>query len=177
MQLLADFFPLLLFFLAYTFADIYVATGVAMAASVIQIAYFYWHRGHVGVVPWLTMVMIVVFGGATLYFHDNTFIRWKPTVLYALFATILLVGKVGFRRDLISYVMKGITLPSPVWTRLTWAWVTFFACMSVANWYVAFNFSERTWVMFKFWGATGLLLAFSLGMGVYLARHMAEEPE
>ena len=87
--------------------------------------------------------IIVVFGGATLLLQDKTFIMWKPTVLYGLFGAILAVGKVGFGRDLIALPDEGLTLPAAVWTRLTWAWVAFFVFMGVANWYVAFHFSDR----------------------------------
>jgi len=152
MQLLVDFFPLLLFFAAYVWQGIFFATGVAIVASIAQIAWIHWKHGKAGVTHWLSLVIIVVFGGATLMLQDKTFIMWKPTVLYGLFAAILAVGKLGFGRDFLAYLMKGVTLPAAVWTRLTWAWVTFFVLMGVANWYVAFHFSEETWVLYKVWG-------------------------
>ena len=173
MQLLADYFPLLLFFVAFKWQGIYVATAVAIAASVAQIAWFHW-RGKTSAVHWLSFAIIVVFGGATLLLQDETFIKWKPTVLYALFGAILAVGKVAFRRDLISALLKDLALPPVVWTRLTWSWVGFFAFMAIANWYVAFHFSTDTWVNFKVWGGIGLFLVFALGQGLVLARHMAE---
>ena len=193
MQLLTDFFPLLLFFAAYMWQGIYVATGVAMVASIIQIAWIHWKHGRAGVVHWSSFAMIAIFGGATLVLQDESFIMWKPTVLYGLFGTILAIGKVGFGRDLLAYLMKGVVLPGPVWTRLTWAWVAFFAFMGVANWYVAFHFSEqtwvlhtlgleagenprlKTWVLFKVWGATGLFVVFALMQGLWLSRHVNEE--
>src|SRR5215831_7195916 len=151
MQLLVDFFPLLLFFAAYLWQGIYVATAVAIAASIVQIAWIHWKHGRAGVTHWLSLTIIVIFGGATLILQDKTFIMWKPTVLYALFAAILAVGKVGFRRDLLAPLMPGISLPAPVWTRLTWAWVVFFLFQAVANWYVASHFSEEVWVTYKVW--------------------------
>src|SRR5262245_48739238 len=123
MQLLADYFPLLLFFIAFKWQGIYFATGVAIVASVIQILWLRWKRGRVAPVHWISLAIIVVFGGATLILHDEAFIKWKPTVLYGLFGLILAVGRVGFGRNLISYAMPGITLPDPVWTRVTWSWV------------------------------------------------------
>src|SRR5512139_232210 len=174
MQLLADYLPLILFFVAFKLKGIYVATAVAIAASVIQIAWFAW-RGKVSTVHWLSLVIIVVFGGATLLLQDETFIKWKPTVLYGLFGATLAIGRLAFRRNLLTHLMQGIALPGPVWTRLTWAWVAFFAFMGVANWYVAFHYSTDTWVNFKVWGGIGLFLAFALAQGMLLARHVREE--
>jgi intracellular septation protein len=177
MQLLADYFPLVLFFIAFKWQGIYVATAVAMAASVVQIAWLYAKHRRVAPVHWLSLAIIVVFGGATLLLQDETFIKWKPTVLYALFGAILAAGRLGFGRNLIAYVMQGITLPDAVWTRVTWSWIAFFAAMAVANWYVAFHFSTDTWVNFKVWGGIGLFLTFALAQGVYLSRHLGEEKE
>jgi intracellular septation protein len=175
MQLLTDFFPLLLFFAAYLWQGIFVATGVAIVASVVQIVWIHWKHGRAGVTHWLSLVIIVVFGGATLLLQDKTFILWKPTVLYGLFGTILAVGKLGFGRDLLTALMKGVVLPATVWTRLTWAWVSFFAFMAVANWYVAFHYSEQTWVLYKVWGGIGLFVLFAVAQGFWLSRHMPEE--
>jgi intracellular septation protein len=97
-------------------------------------------------------------------------------VLYGLFGAILAVGRLGFGRNLISYVMQGVTLPSAVWTRVTWSWVGFFIFMAVLNWYVAFNYSTDTWVNFKVWGGIGLFLTFALAQGLFLSRHLSEEP-
>ena len=175
MQLLVDFFPLLLFFAAYLWQGIYVATGAAIIASIAQIVWIHWKHGRAGVTHWLSLVIIVGFGGATLLLQDKTFIMWKPTVLYALFGAILAVGKVAFSRDLLAHLMKGVVLPAAVWTRLTWAWVAFFAFMGVANWYVAFHYSEQTWVLYKVWGGIGLMLLFVLVQGLWLSRHLPEE--
>ena len=186
MQLVADYFPLLLFFIAFKLQGIWVATGVAMVASVVQIAWF-WHRKRLSVVHWLSFAVIVIFGGATLILQDRTFIKLKPTVLYLLFGTILAVGKLAFRRDLLGSLLKDIALPAAVWTRLTWAWVAFFAAMATANLYVAFYFlppwcvgddiadcQMATWVDFKVWGGIGLFLLFAVGQGLFLARHVSE---
>jgi intracellular septation protein len=174
MHLLADYFPLLLFFIAFKLWDIYVATAVAIVASVAQIAYFRWHRGKVEVVHWLTLGIIVIFGGATLALHDDTFIKWKPTVLYWLFGAILAVGRLVFRKHLIAALLKDITLPDAIWTRITWSWVAFFAAMGAANWYVAFHFPTDTWVNFKVWGGIGLVFLFALGQAFALSRYLPE---
>jgi len=174
MQFFADYLPLILFFVAFKWQGIYVATAVAIAASVVQIAYFK-ARGTVSAVHWLSLAIIGVFGGATLLLQDETFIKWKPTVLYALFGAVLAVGKLAFRRDWIAALLKGVTLPAAVWSGVTWSWVAFFAAMAIANWYVAFHFSTEAWVNFKVWGGIGLFLAFALAQGVWLARHMPQE--
>src|SRR3984957_15448707 len=106
MHFLADYFPLILFFVAFKLWGIYVATAVAIAASVIQIAYFRWRRGRVATIHWLSLAIIAVFGGATLLLHDETFIKWKPTVLYWAFALVLLVAEFAFGRNLIRAVQK-----------------------------------------------------------------------
>jgi intracellular septation protein len=174
MQLLADYFPLLLFFIAFKLADIYVATTVAIVASVAQIAYFRWRRGRIEVVHWLSLVIIVTFGGATLLLHDETFIKWKPTVLYWLFGSILAVGRLAFGKNLIAALLKDLTLPDAVWARITWSWVAFFAVMGAVNLYIAFHFSTDTWVNFKVWGGIGLVLLFAVGQAFALARYLPE---
>ena len=175
MQLLADYFPLLLFFLAFKWQGIYVATAVAMIASVAQIAWFKW-KGKLSTIHWISFAIIAVFGGATLILHDEVFIKWKPTVLYGMFGTILAVGKLAFRRDLIGSLLRDITLPPAVWSRVTWSWTAFLFAMAVLNWYVAFNYPTETWVNFKVWGGIGLFLVFALAQGLMLARHI-EEPQ
>src|SRR5690242_21260578 len=138
MQFIADYFPLLLFFAAFKLWDIYVATGVAIVASVIQIGYMRWRRGKIEVVHWLSLVIIVVFGGATLLLHDETFIKWKPTILYWLFAAVLGGGALFFKRNLIrSLLGEQIQMPDEAWSKLNWSWALFFAVMGVLNLWVA----------------------------------------
>ena len=173
MRFLADYFPLFLFFLAYKWQGIWVATAVAIVASVLQIAWLY-RRGAISPVHWLSLAIIVVFGGATLLLHDETFIKWKPTVLYLAFAGVLTAGKLLWRRDLLALVMKELQLPPAIWTRLTWAWILFFGAMAFANWYIAFHFPTATWVNFKVWGGIGLFVVFAVAQGLFLARHVIE---
>ena len=176
MQFLADYFPLLLFFAAFELWDIYVATAVAIVASLAQIAYFHWGRGKVQVVHWLSLAIIGIFGGATLIFHDETFIKWKPTVLYWLFSAILAVGRLAFRRNFIAVLLKEITLPDPVWARVTWAWVAFLAAMGGANLYIASHFPTRIWVLFKVPGAMALFFVFAAVTVASIARYLPERP-
>ena len=175
-QILADYFPLLLFFAAFKLWGIYVATAVAIVASVVQIAYFRWRRGKVQTVHWLSLAIIATFGGATLLLHDETFIKWKPTVLYWLFAAILAVGRQIFRRNLIAALMKGMTLPDSVWARVTWMWVAFLLAMGAANLYVASHFSTDTWVNFKVWGAIGLFFLLAIATVASVARYLPDRP-
>jgi intracellular septation protein len=176
MQFLADYFPLLLFFVAFKLWDIYVATAVAIVASVVQIAYFRWQRGKVQAVHWLSLAIIATFGGATLLLHDETFIKWKPTVLYWLFAAILGVGRLAFRRNLIAALMKDMTLPDSIWARVTWMWVAFLLGMGAANLYVASHFSTSAWVNFKVWGAIGLFFLLGVATVASVARHLPDRP-
>lgn len=173
MKMLADLFPVILFFIAYQLFDIYVATQVAIAAAVLQVAYHKLRYGKVENTQWLTLGLLVVFGGLTLALRDPTFIKWKPTVVNWLFAAAFLLSQIFMRRSLLRRMMDhAIALPDAAWLRLNTAWVTFFFGMGVLNLYIAYNFSEQTWVNFKLFGFLGLTLAFMLAQGFYLARHM-----
>ena len=176
MKMLADLFPVILFFVAYQLFDIYVATQVAIAAAAIQVAYHRIRYGRVENTHWLTLGLLVVFGGLTLALRDPTFIKWKPTVVNWLFAAAFLLSQLFMRRSLLRRMMDhAIELPEPAWMRLNTAWVLFFFGMGILNLYVAYNYSEQTWVNFKLFGFLGLTLAFMLAQGVYLARHMQPE--
>src|SRR5262245_16661719 len=133
MQLLATCFPLLVFFLAFKWHGFMPATALAGVASIGQISWFNWND-IVSPVHWLSLAIIVIFGGATLLLQDEVFIKWKPTVLYGAFCAILVIGKVVFGRDLLAYVLKDLTLPAAVWSRVTWSWAVFFAAMGALNW-------------------------------------------
>ena len=176
MKILFDLFPILLFFVAYKVADIYVATGVAILASVAQIGWLKLRGRPIEVMQWVSLGIIVVFGGMTLVFHDETFIKWKPTVLYALFAGALVVGRAFFGRNLIKSVMGAqLTLPEPIWHRLSLAWTVFFVAMAALNLLVAYRFSTDVWVNFKLFGTMGLTIAFVIAQALYLGRYVQEE--
>jgi intracellular septation protein len=175
MQFLVDYFPLILFFVAFKLQGIFVATGVAIAASVAQIAYVRWSHGKVAAVHWLSFAIIATFGGATLLLHDETFIKWKPTVLYWLFALVLAVGRLVFRKNQQAALLKDLTLPDPIRSRLTWGWVVLLAAMGVANLYVAANFTTDTWVNFKVWGGMGLFMLAAVGTVASVARYLPGE--
>jgi intracellular septation protein len=178
MQIILEYAPLVLFFLAYKLKDIYFATGVAIVASILAIAYAYFVTKKVSMMQWFSLGIIVVFGGATLLLHDETFIKWKPSALYGVFGLTLLFGKLVLKRDWISVVFKQaeITAPASVWNLLTWAWIAFFAFMAALNGYVATHFSLDTWVNFKVWWAMGLFLLFVIANMAVLMKYIKEAP-
>ena len=176
MKFLFDIFPVVLFFVAFKLYDIYVATAVAIAATVVQIAWVWLRHRKVDKMLWVSFGVIAVFGGATLVLQDETFIKWKPTVLYWLFAGALAIAELGFRKNLIRAMMESqIALPEPVWKRLLASWIGFFAVMGAINLAVAFNFSTETWVNFKLFGGIGLMLLFIVLQAIMLARYAEQK--
>jgi intracellular septation protein len=205
MKLLVDLLPVLLFFIAYklgmTFPDqalalagtalgpiisdgkvpadqapIMLATAVAIAVSLLQVGLLLVRGRKIEPMLWVSLGVIVVFGGATIWLHDETFIKWKPTILYWLFATALAAGQLLWRRNLLKSVLGAqLTLDEPVWRRLVWIWCAFFATIGAANLVVAYSVPTHVWVNFKLFGLLGLTLVFMLGMGMWLSRHMKEE--
>jgi intracellular septation protein len=199
-KILFDLFPIILFFVAYQFgashpADasawlaalgitlegdakpgVYLATVVAIAATFMQIAWAWIKYRKIDTMLWVSLALIVVFGGATLLLHDETFIKWKPTVLYWLFALSLGLAPMLFERNLIRLMMeKNVTLPDAIWTRLNLAWAAFFTLMGIANLWVAMHYSTDAWVNFKMFGSLGLMVLFIFGQTLYLSRHIKEE--
>ena len=177
MKFLFDLFPVILFFVAFKLADIYVATGVAIGASVLQVAWLKLRGKRVDPMLWASLAIIGVFGGATLLLQDETFIKWKPTVLYWLFGAVLATSALVFRRNLIrSMLSEQMQLPDAVWSRLNLSWAGFFAFMGAANLYVAYNYSTDLWVNFKLFGGVGLMLLFVVAQSLFLAKYVAEKP-
>ena len=173
MKLLFDAFPIILFFAAFKFAGIFVATGVAIAASRAQIGYLRLKGARIEPMQWISLGVIVVFGGATLISHNDTFIRWKPTVLYWIMGGALLVGQLLFRRNLLKALMgTQMELPEPAWRMMNWSWIVFFALMGVLNLWVAFNFDLNTWVDFKLFGGIGLMVVFVVVQALFLGRYL-----
>jgi intracellular septation protein len=173
MKLLIDFFPIILFFVAFKLWDIYVATGVAIVATIAQIAWLRFSSGKIEPMQWLSLGVIVLFGGATILAQDETFIKWKPTVLYWLMGGALLVGQLFFNKNLLKSLMGSqMELPDAAWRAMSWSWTAFFAVMGVLNIWVAYQFDTNTWVNFKLFGGLGLMLAFVVGQALYLSRYM-----
>jgi intracellular septation protein len=175
MKFLFDLFPVILFFVAFKLADIYVATGVAIAATFAQVGWLRLRRRRVDPMLWASLGIIVVFGGATLLLHDETFIKWKPTVLYWLFSVVLAGSAALFRKNLLRVMLKSqIVLPEAVWARLNWSWAGFFAFMGAANLYVAYRFPTDVWVDFKLFGGMGLMLLFVIAQAFFLSKHIEQ---
>ena len=176
MKLLIDFFPIILFFVAFKVAGIYVATAVAIVATIAQIAWLRWRTGRVETMQWLSLGVIVVFGGATLVAQSETFIKWKPTVLYWVMGGALLIGQLVFKKNGIRSLMGAqIRLPEAVWQRVNLSWVAFFTAMGFINLWVAYSFSTSTWVNFKLFGGLGLMFAFVAVQAIYLNKHMTDK--
>jgi intracellular septation protein len=176
MKFLFDFFPIVLFFVAFKFAGIYVATAVAIAATFVQVGWLKLRKKPIHPMLWASLGIIVVFGGATLFLQNETFIKWKPTVLYWLSGAVLAGAALLFHRNLIRVMLsEHVQLPEPVWARLNLAWVGFFAFMGALNLYVAYNYSTDLWVNFKLFGGMGLMLLFVIVQSLFLAKYADEK--
>ncbi|HYD81842.1 MAG TPA: septation protein A [Paucimonas sp.] len=207
MKLLFDFFPVILFFsvfkwgethadsahalatdylsafvsggaVAPTTAPILLATVIAFAATVLQILYLLARREKIHGTLWMSLGIIAILGGATVYFQNETFIKWKPTILYWGFASVFLISSAFFHRNLMRMSMQEqVKLPDPVWERLNVAWIMFFVLQGALNLYVAYTFSTSTWASFKLFGGIGLTFAFIIAQTFFLAKYLEEEPK
>jgi intracellular septation protein len=158
-----------------TQAPILLATAVTILATIAQITLLLVRRQPVDNMLWVSLVIIVFFGGATIYFHDEQFIKLKPTVLYWFFAIALLVSPFLFKKNLIKSMMsQQLELPDPVWTQLNFAWAGFFSLMGLLNLYIAFNYPLEFWVNFKLFGFIGLMIVFVVIQSIYLSRYIKE---
>ena len=177
MKFLLDFFPIVLFVVAYRVQDIYLATAVLMGATVLQSAVMYAKDRKLSMLQKATLGLILVFGSLTLSLHDDRFIKWKPTVLYTAMAVVLGAAQWFWDRNFLK-IMLGTQLPLPdaVWRRLTHAWVAYFLFMAASNAYVAALYSTDTWVNFKLWGYV-FPVAFILGQGFYIAKYLQADDE
>jgi len=202
MKLLFDFLPIILFFAAFKYAEahkawaasfatsqlgflvsggevgpseapVLLATVVVIAASLVQVAWLKLRGRKVDTMLWVSLGLVVVLGGATIYFHNETFIKWKPSVLYWAMGVAFWLSPLLFGRNLLRALMGAqMQLPARVWHRLNFAWVAFFAAMGLLNLWVAYSFSTDVWVDFKLFGGIGLMLLFTLAQGLYLNRYL-----
>jgi intracellular septation protein len=178
MKIFLDFFPIILFFVVFKAFGIFAATAVAIVATIGQIAWMWRKNGFVEPMQWVSLGVIVVFGGATLITQDETFIKWKPTVLYWLMGSALWIGHVVFKRNLLRQLMgTQLTLPDHAWRVLLHCWAVFFTGMGFLNLWVADNFDTDTWVSFKLFGGLGLMLVFVVLQGIYMSRFIQEDKE
>lgn len=171
MKQFAEFIPLIIFFVVYKTVDIYAATGALMAATCVQMLVQWLRHKTLEKMHLVTLVLVLGFGGMTLFFHDDAFIKWKVTAVNGLFALGLLVSRYGFGKNLIQQMLgKELTLPDAVWDKANLAWAGFFAFCGALNVYVAFSLPEAWWVNFKVFGLLGLTLLFTLATVLYLYR-------
>ena len=177
MKFLFDLFPIILFFIAYKIHGIFVATAVAIAASFLQVG-LYWLKHHkVETIHIVTLVLIAVFGGLTLILQDETFIKWKPSVINWLFGAVFIGSQFIGKKTIVERMMgANISLPQFVWPKLNMAWAVFFIALGFANLYVMSYYDTDTWVNFKMFGMMGLTLAFLFAQGIYLTRYIQDEP-
>ena len=201
MKLLFDLFPVILFFVTFKFsgnnpesaanlvgtllgsaavdvkqAPILLATVVVIAATIAQIAWVHFRHGKVDKMLWISLGLVVVFGGLTLAFQNESFIKWKPTILYWVFAGSMAFSALLLKKNPIKAMLgEQLTLPEPVWGKLNLAWIAFFTVMGVLNLIIAFNFPTDTWVNFKLFGGMGLMLLFVLGQGMLLSKYIEEK--
>ena len=176
MKFLFDLFPVILFFVAFKFFGIYTATAVAIVATIAQIIYSKIRHGTVDKMLLASGVIITVFGGATLLLKDPTFIQWKPTILYWLFAVGLVASQFIFNKNpMRNFMEKQISLPDAIWSKLNLAWVALFVALGFLNLYVAFNYSQDTWVNFKLFGITGILFVFIILQTLLLSKYLPKE--
>lgn len=205
MKILFDFLPILLFFVAFKYAEghkewaaafatsqfgflvsggvvgneeapVLLATVVVIVATLAQVAWLKLRGRRVDTMLWVSLVLVVALGGATIYFHSDTFIKWKPSVLYWAMGLAFWLSPLLFGKNLLRALMgEQLQLAPTVWHRLNFAWIAFFAFMGLLNLWVAYHFSTATWVSFKLFGGIGLMLLFTLAQGLYLSRHMDDE--
>ena len=205
MKILLDFLPIILFFGTFKYAEghadwaarfasehfgfvvsggvvgteeapVLLATLVVIVATTAQIAWLLARRRKIDLMLWITFVLVVVLGGATVWFHNATFIKWKPSVLYWAMGLSFWFSQVVFKKNLLQTLIgEQIELPAAVWQKLNFAWIAFFGLMGLLNLYVAYAYSTSTWASFKAFGATGLMLVFMVAQGFYLNRHLLPE--
>lgn len=170
-KFLFDLFPIILFFIAFKVYDIFIATAVAIVATLLQIIYVYLKNKKVEKVLLFNGVMITLLGGLTIFLQDKMFIMWKPSVLYWCFALILLFSNVFLKKNLVQMALgKQVELKNNFWNVINWYTSIFFVLLGFINLYVAYNFSEDTWVNFKLFGITGLLFVYMIFLGLYISK-------
>lgn len=205
MKLLFDFLPIILFFVAFKVADankeaaaafatghfgflvsgnvvgageapVLLATVVVIFATLAQVAYLAARGRKIDLMLWVSLALVVVMGGLTIWLHSETFIKWKPTLLYWVMGSAFALAPLLFGKNLLKVLLgEQLDLPLEVWKRLNWAWIAFFATMGALNLWVAYTFATATWVNFKLFGSIGLMFVFTIAQGLYLSRYLPEE--
>lgn len=178
MNQLSEFIPIILFFIAYKFYNIYVATAVVIAATIVQVAYGWFKHRKVGTMQWITLVLIIVMGGATIYLRDEQFIKWKLSIIEWLFGLVFLGSQFIGEKPIVERMMSGsLTLPSAIWKRLNLMWSSFFLIVGFINVYVMYNYDTDDWVTFKTFGVPGLMVVFIVVQMAIIYKHIPETKE
>jgi intracellular septation protein len=178
MKVFFDLFPVILFFIGFKLYDIFIATAVAIVATIAMIIYSKLRHGKVEKMLMINGAVISVLGGVTLLLHDKTYIMWKPTVLYWLLASALLISDLFFKKNLIQQMMgKMLNPPAHVWQKLNWLWIVFLIGLGFVNIYVFKHYSENTWVNFKLFGVTSMMFIFMIAQTLVLKNYLIEPAE
>jgi intracellular septation protein len=173
MRLLFDFFPILLFFVAYKFYGIYVATAITMAASCLQVAVYWVKHRKFEPLHIITLILVVILGTTTLWLHNELYIKWKPTAIYWFFALFFLVSQFVGKKPVIQRLLgKQVQLPTLVWQKLNISWILFFIIMGTVNIYVLYHFSTNAWVNFKLFGTLAMTVVFMIIQAIYMSKHL-----
>ncbi len=176
MKFLYDYFPIICFFVGYKIWGIYTATAITMVASILQVGVFWFKHHRFEKLHLITLGFVILLGGSTLLFHKAIYIKWKPSIIYWVFAIVLLGSQfIGSKTVLHRILGDKINVPIKIWTRLNIAWGIFFALLGCLNLYVVYNYSTNAWVNFKLFGTLGLLLVFAIGQAFYMARYMKDD--
>jgi intracellular septation protein len=178
MHALFEYLPLVIFFIVYQFIDIYWATGALIILATAQIIYYLVKKETIPKRTLIFFVLIVVFGGLTIFLHDDIFLKWKVTIINLFFAIALITSDKLFNKNIMkSFLSESLTLPDNIWGKLNLAWALFFALSAFLNLYVAFNFDQKTWVNFKVFGLTGLMFVFSIGCIISISKHLPDDDD
>lgn len=175
MKFLFDFLPIVLFFIVYKFLGIYAATGAAMVTSIVQVAYVKYRYHMIENMHLINLAIIMVLGSATLLLHNPMFIKWKPTGIYWITATVFLGYSLLNKKTPIQKMMeKDIQLPAKIWKNLNYYWILFFFFMGISNIYIAYNYSTQTWINFKLFGGAALTVLFIFAQGLYISQFISK---
>jgi len=173
MKLLFDFFPVIVFYVFYKIFNIYVATGALIIASLIQITYLWLRYKKVDTMLIVAFVLVLIFGGLTIFLHDVMFLKWKVSIINWLFGAAFILVQLFAKKPLIQYLMeKNLQLPTKAWSTLNLMWGGFFILMGIINIIIVYSFSTATWVDFKVFGMLGLTLAFVILQTIYLMKYL-----
>ena len=176
MKLLFDYFPIICFFVAYKIAGVYIATAVTMAACVLQNIIYWLMHTRFEKLHMVTLISVLILGGFTLFLHNAIFIQWKPSIIYWMFAVILLFSQTISKKNLLCTLLgEKITLPPKIWNHLNWSWIVFFLFLGFLNVFVIYHYSMNAWVNFKLFGTLGITLIFTIIQAIYMSRFMQPE--